>query len=139
VITIDEVRKRVEHELRGKLPDGVTINQDTVIKDLGLSSLQISEIVFGLEEDHEVEFDAALAADAQTLGDLLAVANKAMGEKQAAAGGATAAAAASNGAHATLNGGNGSAGEASSARPDGVGQSQQAQEPEQVGGVASGR
>ena len=88
MITIDEVRKRVEHELRGKLPPGVAIDQGTVIKDLGLSSLQISEIVFGLEEDHGVEFDAALAADARTLGDLLVVANQAIGEKQAASGGA---------------------------------------------------
>jgi acyl carrier protein len=80
VITIDEVRTRVERELRGKLPAGVAINEATVIKDLGLSSLQISEIVFGLEEDYEVEFDAAMAADAETLGDLLVVANQAIGE-----------------------------------------------------------
>jgi acyl carrier protein len=80
VITIKEVRERVERELRGRWPDGVpiAINENTVIEDLGLSSLQISEIVFGLEEDHGVEFDAAQAADARTLGDLLVVANAAL-------------------------------------------------------------
>jgi acyl carrier protein len=83
MITIEEIRERVLGELRGKLPDGITIDESTVIKDLGLSSLQISEIVFGLEEDHEVEFDAALAADAETLGDLLVVANQALSEMEA--------------------------------------------------------
>ncbi|HEU4700907.1 MAG TPA: acyl carrier protein [Conexibacter sp.] len=81
VITIEEVRDRVRRELRGRLPDGLTIDEDTAIVDLGLSSLQVSEIVFGLEEDHEVEFDAALAADAKTLGDLLSLANRALAEK----------------------------------------------------------
>jgi acyl carrier protein len=85
VITIEEVRERVQGELRGSLPSGVTIDEQTVIEDLGLSSLQISEIVFSLEEDHDVEFDAALAADAKTLGDLLEVANKALDEKQGGA------------------------------------------------------
>jgi acyl carrier protein len=83
MITIEEIRARVQGELRGKLPDGVTIDERTAIKDLGLSSLQISEIVFGLEEDHGVEFDAALAADAETLGDLLGVANQALSEREA--------------------------------------------------------
>jgi acyl carrier protein len=99
MITIEEIRQRVEHELRGKLPDGVTITESTAIEDLGLSSLQISEIVFGLEEDHGVEFDAALAADAKTLGDLLAVANQALAEKEGAA--ATPAAPAATGDGAT--------------------------------------
>lgn len=84
MITIEDIRERVGRELRGKLPDGVTITDDTVIEDLGLSSLQISEIVFGLEEDHDVEFDAALAADAKTVRDLLAVANQAIAAKEEA-------------------------------------------------------
>jgi acyl carrier protein len=83
MITIEEIRERIQGELRGNHPNGVTIDEKTVIKDLGLSSLQISEIVFGLEEDHEVEFDAALAADAETLGDLLMVANQALSDREA--------------------------------------------------------
>lgn len=83
MITIEEIRDRVQAELRGKLPDGIAIDESTVIQNLGLSSLQISEIVFGLEEDHEVEFDAALAADAKTLGDLLVIANQALSEREA--------------------------------------------------------
>lgn len=90
MITIDEVRKRIEEQLRGKLPDGVSsIDETTKLEDLGLSSLQISDIVFGLEEDYDVEFDAAAAADAKTLGDVLVVANRALEEKD---GGAPAAA-----------------------------------------------
>jgi acyl carrier protein len=81
VITIEEVRERVVRELRGRLPEGVVSGEETAIADLGLSSLQVSEIVFELEEDHDVEFDAALAADAKTLGDVLVLANRALAEK----------------------------------------------------------
>lgn len=98
MITIDEVRDRVTQQLRDSLPSGVTIGENTMIESLGLSSLQISEIVFGLEEDHDVEFDAARAADAKTLGDLVKLANEAIAEKERAAGGdsASVAAASSN-------------------------------------------
>ncbi|HUA74748.1 MAG TPA: acyl carrier protein [Solirubrobacteraceae bacterium] len=108
MITIGEIRSRVEAELRGKGPSGSEIDEGTQITDLGLSSLQISEIVFGMEEDYEVEFDAALAADAVTLGDLLTVANRALAEKAgeqpgtaapAVAAGDSAPEAAGNGAH----------------------------------------
>ena len=81
MITIEEIRKRIHDQLRGKLPEGTTIDESSRLEDLGLSSLQISDIVFGLEEDYDVEFDAAAAADAKTLGDVLAVANAALSEK----------------------------------------------------------
>ena len=79
MITIEEVSKRIRQELRGKLPAGVTIGESTTMEDLGLSSLQVADIVFELEEDYGVEFDPAKAADAKTLGDLIAVANQAFG------------------------------------------------------------
>jgi acyl carrier protein len=75
VITIDELAGLIRAEMRGKMPTDVTINEDTRLDELGLSSLQISEIVFTLEDEHDVEFDPARAANAQTLGDLLALGN----------------------------------------------------------------
>lgn len=76
MITLAEVSGLIEKELRGKLPEGITITEDTRLDALGLSSLQVSEIVFSLEEAHDVEFDAADAADVATLGQLIDVGNR---------------------------------------------------------------
>lgn len=76
MITLDDVARLVRRELRGKLQAETTLDGNTRLEDLGLSSLQISEIVFTLEEDHEVEFDTARAAEVQTLGDVVALANE---------------------------------------------------------------
>lgn len=78
MITLDEVATLIRGELRGKLPADTTIDEATKLNELGLSSLQLAEIVFTLEEDHEVEFDPARAAGAETLGDLLALGNEAI-------------------------------------------------------------
>ena len=78
LITVDEVEALIKREMRGKRSKDVVIDEDTVLKDLGLSSLQISEIMFSLEEAHEVEFDPEKAADAKTLGDLVALGNAAL-------------------------------------------------------------
>jgi acyl carrier protein len=76
-ITLDEVAALIRREMRGKRAKETAIDESTCLKDLGLSSLQIAEIVFTLEEKHGVEFDPARAANAQTLGDLVALANAA--------------------------------------------------------------
>ena len=78
MITVDEVAGLIRRELRGKLDTDTVLDESTRLEDLGLSSLQVSEIVFTLEENHEVEFDAARAADAKTLGDVVALANEAL-------------------------------------------------------------
>lgn len=79
MITVDEVAALIRREQRGKLDDATIIDESTRLEDLGLSSLQVSEIVFTLEEDHGIEFDPARAADVKTLGELLEVANEALG------------------------------------------------------------
>ncbi len=80
MITIDEVEQLIRERMRGKLPPDTTIGPDTVLKDLGLSSLQLSDIVFTLEETHDFEFDASKVADVTTVGDLVAVANEAIAD-----------------------------------------------------------
>ena len=75
VITIDELSELIRAEMRGKLPKDVQIDENTRLDELGMSSLQISEVVFTLEDEHGVEFDPARAANAQTLGDLLSLGN----------------------------------------------------------------
>jgi acyl carrier protein len=76
LITIGNIADLVRRELRGKLPADTVLDESTRLEDLGLSSLQISEIVFTLEEDHGAECDTARAADVKTLGDVLALANE---------------------------------------------------------------
>lgn len=77
VFTVGEIADLVRKEMRGKLPEGVVLNEQTCIDDLGLSSLQLSEIVFTLEENHGIELDPARAADVRTLGDLVELGNSA--------------------------------------------------------------
>ncbi len=81
MIAVDEVADLIRHELRSKLDSDMTLDENTQLDDLGLSSLQISDIVFTLEETHMVEFDASRAADVKTIGDVVAVANEAITEK----------------------------------------------------------
>jgi acyl carrier protein len=78
LITLEQVITLIRNELRGKLPEDTVIDENSALGDLGLSSLQIAEIVFELEEEHGVEFDAAQAADAKTLGDLIELGNLAI-------------------------------------------------------------
>lgn len=83
MITVDEVVGLIRHELRSKLPSDKILDEGTQLSDLGLSSLQTSDIVFTLEEHHMVEFDASQAADVKTIGDVVSVANAALAEKRA--------------------------------------------------------
>ena len=76
MITLEEVADLVRRELRRKLPEDAVLTEDTEVAELGLSSLQLSDIVFTLEERHDVEFDAARAAEIKTLGDVVALANE---------------------------------------------------------------
>lgn len=77
MITVDDVAVLIRREMRGKLPASTVIGERTKLDDLGMSSLQVSEVIFSLEEDHGFEFDAARAADVRTIGDVLALANEA--------------------------------------------------------------
>jgi acyl carrier protein len=77
-ITIEEVVVLIRRQLRGKVSADQVFSADTRLEDLGLSSLQIAEVVFTLEDRYEAEFDPARAADAKTLGDLVALGNEAI-------------------------------------------------------------
>ncbi|MEZ0053023.1 acyl carrier protein [Mycobacterium sp. MAA66] len=77
-ITVDEVSSLVKHAMRGRRAHEVVVEEHTQLGDLGLSSLQIAEIVFSLEDSRGVEFDPARAADAKTVGQLIALGNAAL-------------------------------------------------------------
>jgi len=78
VITVDEVAALVRREMRGKRRADMVLDADTRLDDLGMSSLQVSEVIFSLEERHGFEFDAAKAADVRTVGEVVALANESL-------------------------------------------------------------
>ena len=78
MITVDEVAALVRREMRGKLRADMVLDADTRLDDLGMSSLQVSEVIFSLEERHGFEFDAAKAADVRTVGEVVALANESL-------------------------------------------------------------
>jgi acyl carrier protein len=82
LITIAELETLIRAELRGRQLKVGPLTELTLLSDLGLSSLQIADIVFTLEEEHEVEFDPAKAADARTLGDVMALGNATLAAAQ---------------------------------------------------------
>ena len=70
MITMTEIEEQVRRSLGGRA-SGVQLSEMTSLQDIGLSSMQISEILFRLEEAHGIEFDTTRAAAVHTLGDLL--------------------------------------------------------------------
>lgn len=81
VVTLDEVVTLARGEMRGKARRHIVLDASSALTDIGLSSLQIAEVIFSLEETHEASFADHLAANAKTLGDLVVLANEAMAQR----------------------------------------------------------
>jgi acyl carrier protein len=74
----DEVIRRVRKESR---VENSKIDGSSTLDELGLSSLQVADIIYSLVDDFEIEIDAELTAQINTVGDLVAIMDKALGEK----------------------------------------------------------
>jgi acyl carrier protein len=81
MVTLDEVVALARREMRGKARRDAVLDASCALTDIGLSSLQIAEVIFSLEEAHGASFADHLAANAKTLGDLVALANDAIAER----------------------------------------------------------
>lgn len=75
MITVEQVCEMVQKKLRGKNAEEITLGEQTAFDELGLSSLQVADIVYGIEDQLDIEFDPSRAADVKTIGDLVALAN----------------------------------------------------------------
>ena len=75
-LSLDEVVRRIRRQARGRLDD-MEVARESTMTDLGLSSLQVTDMVFGIEDDFDIEFDESRVAELATLGDLLDLANEA--------------------------------------------------------------
>ncbi len=74
--SVAEVAGIVRAQLGGKLPHDAKVDAESTLKDLGLSSLDITEIYFTIEEQVGTELDPTAAADVKTLGELVDVVNE---------------------------------------------------------------
>lgn len=70
-LTVADIEASIRKEARGSLPADLAVSEDSTLEDLGLSSLQVSEVIFGIEDDLDIELDEAEAAEVKTIGDLL--------------------------------------------------------------------
>ncbi|WP_207935729.1 phosphopantetheine-binding protein [Actinomadura sp. KC216] len=70
----------IRKKLRNKLPEDVELNGETELDGLGLSSLQIADIVFSLEDKYDFEFDLHEALGITTISGIVEVANEALSE-----------------------------------------------------------
>jgi acyl carrier protein len=75
VLTVTDVCDVIRAHLGVKLPSDVQLSSDTSLDALGLSSLQVAELVVSIEERTGIEFDPAAAAEVTTLGELVELAN----------------------------------------------------------------
>jgi acyl carrier protein len=74
-ITVDEVSGFVAAQLGKRRPAGARFDADTSMEAVGLSSLDVTEIYFEIEERVGLELDPAAASDVKTIGDLVSVVN----------------------------------------------------------------
>lgn len=75
-ISVEEVAGIIRAQVGDKLPEDVALGPDAVLEDIGLSSLDLTEVFVSVEELVERELDSVPAADARTLAELVAVVNE---------------------------------------------------------------
>ncbi|MGW0734081.1 acyl carrier protein [Streptomyces sp. NPDC002851] len=84
MITVEDVCSRISKKL-GSKADSYRLDADTSFDAVGLSSLQIADIVYSIEDDLDIEFDETKAASVKTVGDLVRLAEAASMEQSASA------------------------------------------------------
>ena len=71
-----EIRETLENILLEKGVKADQLNEETPLKDLGLDSLDIVEVMMGIEEELGIEFSTDELADAKTIKDVLTLIEK---------------------------------------------------------------
>jgi acyl carrier protein len=74
-VTVDDVVRLINSKLNGRRCP-VVLGPNAVLRDIGLSSLQIADVIYTIEDRLAVAFDPVQAADVATIGDLVALADK---------------------------------------------------------------
>jgi acyl carrier protein len=70
-VTLEQVVEAIRSVAGAKREIPGAVRSDTVLEELGLSSLEVAEVIVALEERIGGELDTDSAADAVTVGDLV--------------------------------------------------------------------
>lgn len=70
LITAENICERIAKKLGSGKASKVTLDAGTELTAVGLSSLQIADIVYGIEDDLDIQFDQSRAMTVKTVGDL---------------------------------------------------------------------
>ncbi|HMI81224.1 MAG TPA: acyl carrier protein [Solirubrobacterales bacterium] len=74
-VALEDVATLVRAALKGRWDPSRELAAGTMIEDLGLSSLQLADVLFQLEERKGVRFDGGEVSELRTLGELVELAN----------------------------------------------------------------
>lgn len=75
-LTIETIGELITAQLGRKLPEGTVFTAESDFEELGLSSIDFTEIFVAIEERLGFDLDPAEAADVKTIGELLEVVNR---------------------------------------------------------------
>jgi acyl carrier protein len=81
-ISVEDVAGIICAQVGDKQRADAALGPDAVLEDLGLSSLDITEVFVSIEELVERELDSLPAADARTLAELVAVVNQQLADAE---------------------------------------------------------
>lgn len=75
-VVLEDVTALIRRALANRRDLSPAFDEDTRIEDLDLSSLQLADVVFRLEEQKGLRFDGGDLSELRTLGELVELANR---------------------------------------------------------------
>jgi acyl carrier protein len=81
-ISVDDVAEVIRAQIGDKLPAHVPLGAETMLEDLGLSSLDLTEVFVSIEELVERELDSVRASNAKTIADLVALVHQQLADAE---------------------------------------------------------
>jgi acyl carrier protein len=76
-ISCHDVTSLIRDRLGRNLSADVALDENSVLDELGMSSIESWDVIFALEERMDIEFDTDEAAAVRTVGQLVALCQKA--------------------------------------------------------------
>jgi acyl carrier protein len=78
MVTVEHITELMRTKLSAAREADFALTETTAFEDLGVTSLELANFVFRLEDEFDVEFDPSMAAEIKTIGDLVRVVNESM-------------------------------------------------------------
>jgi acyl carrier protein len=78
MVTVEQITDLMRAKLSAAREAEAALTATTAFEDLGVTSLELANFVFRLEDEFDVVFDPSMAADIKTIGDLVNVVNESM-------------------------------------------------------------